>query len=224
MNENIDKDSQISGNLATQLLGIVAGFFGLIAPQMVKKFNRRSLIVHGYLNVTILLGLLSLFIHIGQGYLAVSIMYVYIINNALCVASTLWIYVPEILNDAQYGFALTFHYIQAVEISAVTESMMFSLRPEGTFLFYSLLNFFVFSFFFIYLKETKGLTDRQKKQLYMPEEFKEAEIELASSSAAQEAPAPEDEEDYDELDQTTIATESIDIDYEEGDQGNSKGI
>lgn len=129
MNENIEKDSQIPGNLATQLLGVIAGFFGLIAPQMVKKFNRRSLIVHGYLNVTILLGLLSLFIHIGQGYLAVSIMYVYIINNALCVASTLWIYVPEILNDAQYGFALTFHYIQAVEISALTESMMFTLRP-----------------------------------------------------------------------------------------------
>jgi hypothetical protein len=87
-------------------------------------------------------------------------------------------------------------------------------------LIYSIINFFIFLFFFTFLKETKGLTDRQKKQLYLPEEFKEAEIELSSSiinEVENTAPQSKDdeEEEYDELEQTTIVTDSIDIDYED---------
>lgn len=89
---------------------------------------------------------------------------------------------------------MTFHYCQAVEISASTEYLLFKLRPQGTFLFYSMLNFLGFLFFCAFLKETKGLTDKQKKQLYMPEEFKEIEL------STQEVGKAEDEEDYDELD------------------------
>ena len=151
-----------------------------MAPYSVKRFNRRTLIVNGYLMISILLGLLAFFIQIGQGKLAVMTIYAFVMNFSLTVGATLWIYVPEILNDKQFGFAMTFHYCQAVEISASTEYLLYKLRPQGMFLFYSSINFLGFLFFYTYLKETKGLTDKQKKELYMPEEFKEAEIELST--------------------------------------------
>ena len=46
----------------------------------------------------------------------------------------------------------------------------------------------------------------------MPEEFKEIEL------PTQKVVEADDEEDYDELDQTTIVTDSIEIDYEEGQE------
>ena len=45
------------------------------------------------------------------------------------------------------------------------------LRPEGTFVFFSLVTFVGFIYFVISLKETNGLSDRQKKELYVPKEF-----------------------------------------------------
>ena len=65
MNESIPKENQIQGNIGTQMLGIVAGIFGLLAPYSVKRFNRRSLIVYGYLIVSILHGVFALFIQMG---------------------------------------------------------------------------------------------------------------------------------------------------------------
>ena len=109
-------------------------------------------------------------------------MYIFVINFALTIGATFWLYVPEILNDEQFGFAMTFHYCQAVEISASTEYLLFKLSPQGLFLFYSLINFVAFLFFFTYLKDTHGLTDKMKKELYMPEQYKELETELQTQS------------------------------------------
>jgi hypothetical protein len=40
------------------------------------------------------------------------------------IAPTHWVYLPEILSDAQFGFVATFHYINGVELSLVTEFMI----------------------------------------------------------------------------------------------------
>lgn len=82
-------------------------------------------------------------------------------------APTHWVYVPEILSDQQLGFVLTFHYMNGVEISLVTEYMIKSMGTDGTFLFYSIVNFIGGVFMFFFIKETFYLTDRQKKSLYV---------------------------------------------------------
>jgi hypothetical protein len=40
--------------------------------------------------------------------------------------------------------------------------------PIGTFLFYASVTIFGFFFILVFVKETSGLTDKQKKQLYWP--------------------------------------------------------
>ena len=57
-----------------------------------------------------------------------------------------------------------------------TEIIIHYWRPLGMYIFYFIFTFFGFIFMFIFLKETDGLTDKQKKELYMPQEFKETPI------------------------------------------------
>jgi hypothetical protein len=77
-----------------------------------------------------------------------------------------WIYIPEILTDAQFGPVLTVHYMNGIEISLCTEYMMYYLKPFGTFLFFATVTFVGGIFMVIFVKETKGLNDKEKKSLY----------------------------------------------------------
>ena len=54
----------------------------------------------------------------------------------------------------------TLHYMNGVEMSLVTEFMIDSWGPAGTFFFYGLLNFAGFFFIFFLVRETHGLTDK----------------------------------------------------------------
>ena len=78
----------------------------------------------------------------------------------MTIGGLLWIYVPEILEDKQLGFVSSFHYLNGVVISIISEPMFKYLRPEGTFMVFSIITFLVFIFILIFVKETKGLTDR----------------------------------------------------------------
>jgi hypothetical protein len=42
------------------------------------------------------------------------------------------------------------------------------LKPFGTFLFFSVVSFVGAIFMFFFVKETKGLNDKEKKALYQP--------------------------------------------------------
>ena len=75
-------------------------------------------------------------------------------------------YLTEILNDAQFSLAMIASYLGGIEISLVSEYMMKYLKPEGTFLVFSGITFLSIFFYGFVVKETKGLTDVQKKQLY----------------------------------------------------------
>jgi hypothetical protein len=52
-------------------------------------------------------------------------------------------------------------------LSLVTEPLMGSaLHPSGVFYLFALFSLIGFFFVWIYFKETKGLTEKQKKQVY----------------------------------------------------------
>ena len=51
------------------------------------------------------------------------------------------------------------------------------LKPQGTFVYFGLVTVTGSLFFKFIVKETSGLTDKQKKQLYFPKEEKD-QVEL----------------------------------------------
>ena len=84
-----------------------------------------------------------------------------------------WVILPEITSDQQFALAATFHYINGIELSLVTEYMVEYLGPAGNFLFYAIATFLGAFFYIFILKETSHLTDKQKKCLYYPKDLQE---------------------------------------------------
>ena len=100
---------------------------------------------------------------------------------------------------------LATHYTCNIVISLAAEYLFKYLTPQGTFLLLGLTT--LYSCFFIkhYMPETKGLTDKEKKQLYLPKAYQtvskvrvvtalEPEIELEVTQTDQTMG-----ENYDEL-------------------------
>ncbi len=65
------------------------------------------------------------------------------------MGSIYWIYIPEILTDAQFGAVMTVYYINGVEISLCSEYMIKYLQPQGTFLFFSVITLLGAIFIFL---------------------------------------------------------------------------
>ena len=63
-------------------------------------------------------------------------------------------------------------YMNGVEISLVSEYMIEYFNPEGFFLFFGLVSFCGYLFIISCMKETEGLTDKEKKELYLPDSIK----------------------------------------------------
>jgi hypothetical protein len=55
---------------------------------------------------------------------------------------------------------MTMHYLNGVELSLISEYMIEYLGTDGTFLFYSGMNFIGFLYVFFCIKETSGLSDK----------------------------------------------------------------
>ena len=129
-----------------------------------------------------------------------------------------WVYLPEILNDQQWGLVSSVHYANGVWVSVITEYMIEYMKPEGTFLFYSIITFFGIFFFVFVVKETRGLSDKEKKLLYYSPDLGKRDQELAEK-AKNENDSPEkchrDQNSdhakpaapYDALDQSTCRSE-----------------
>ena len=137
-----------------------------------------------------------------QGYLSIITMLLVVVIIQIFLGGTHWVYIPEVLNDAQFGFVLTFHYSNAILISLTLEYMIKYLGVQGTFLYFSFINFLGFCFIWAFLRETKGLSDKEKKELYIPSHLRE---EIQEPSAV-------------ELDET-VTTEAIDktVDSDSGE-------
>jgi hypothetical protein len=116
--------------------------------------------LYGEFLIAVLLGTFSFFSYKGWGQASVICMLVHTIVFQLSFGAAHWVYIPEILTDAQFGLVTTIHYMNGVEISLVSESMFSSWGPSGTFLFYSIISSVGLIFMKLFVKETTGLTDR----------------------------------------------------------------
>ena len=85
----------------------------------------------------------------------------------MSIGTVIFIYVAEVTVDAAIGFVSTGQYIAMLLLSCSVEFMIVSpVGTQGTFWFYAGLNLLGCIFIAIFVKETRGLPDRQKKRLY----------------------------------------------------------
>ena len=81
-----------------------------------------------------------------------------------------WVYAAETTVDVGLGFILLTLWLNVVILSQICPILMEPnvIGPNGVFFMFSGFSLLGAVFMFVYIKETKGLTDKQKKDLYKP--------------------------------------------------------
>ena len=80
-----------------------------------------------------------------------------------------WIYIPEVCVDSATGLAVASQFLNLTLISLTFEFMINSaMQVHGTIWYFAGFNFLGFIFFLVVVKETRGLSDLEKKTLYSP--------------------------------------------------------
>lgn len=93
----------------------------------------------------------------------------FFMSSTLSQAVVNWLYISEVTVDAASGFCIAGKAINLLIVSFSFEYMINSfLQIHGTIWYYSLITFMGFVFCLIFVKETKGLTENEKKTLYSP--------------------------------------------------------
>lgn len=170
MNEGVEASKKIEANFATQLLGITAFFITMLSNWTVGSFKRKSLMVVGQIGMATSLGLTSFFASVKNGRLAVAGILSYFYTMLL--STVFWIYMPEVLNDNQLGVAVGAFYVLGVIVSILQEYIVEAIGVEGIFFIFASITFLGIFFLATFMEETKGLTDREKKELYCPKHLR----------------------------------------------------
>lgn len=89
-------------------------------------------------------------------------------------APLIWIYSAEALNDTQFGVAVLGQTANLLFIAFITEYIIEWIKPEGLFFLFCGSTLIGGIYIKIFLIETQGLTDFEKKSLYLPKDVRDA--------------------------------------------------
>lgn len=96
--------------------------------------------------------------------LIASFMFIFAITDG----AIMWIYSAEVLQDAAFGYAVQGLFLMNLFITGFTEYILFNLGAQGLFFIFAAFTYAGGIFTKVYLKETFGLTDAEKKSIYKP--------------------------------------------------------
>ena len=109
----------------------------------------------------------------ASGYALIA-MFLFLFSFQTTSGAITWLYCSEVAVDAALGFVGTFGYLTIFILTLTIQPMMNSpnFGQVGTFYMYGAISIVAAIWCFFNLKETSGnLTDKQKKELYIPEQY-----------------------------------------------------
>ena len=98
---------------------------------------------------------------------------VFILSFQFSQGPIAWMYAAEVAVDTALGLCVLALFLSLLEKAITMEFMVHSpaIGSEGMFFILGGVTLLGSAFIQIFVKETKGLSDLKKKQLYMPEEY-----------------------------------------------------
>ena len=156
--------SPIVGSIILTNVGLLAC---IAAFWTIQKFGRRTLFIWGQLAMAILLFFAGLCLYLNQAFIAFIAIALFVIAYQISQGSVAWLYCPEVTPDESSGFCLTAQFVFMLQLSMSFEYKLKSdLDVHGTFWFFSAMSLLGFFFMIMFVKESSGLTDIEKKSLY----------------------------------------------------------
>lgn len=137
----------------------------------------------GHVGIAISHGLIGVFIITGFdiGILIMICVFIWVFANTTGPLS--WVYCAETCTDIGIGVCLfTLWAVVLIEILTIPILMNTHLETSGVFLMFAACNFIGAIFIQIWLKETKGLTDKEKRSLYAPKDTRDSVGKTEQSS------------------------------------------
>ena len=155
------------------LVGIVSFVASLFSTQFVRCFGRKTLLLWGHLTIAIIHSAVSIFNMQGLETGVVIMTMTFMIPYQLTTGPITYIYATETIIDAGMGIVMPALFGTIFVLSLVCPIIIDpnNLGPNATFFILSGLSFAGFLYVLLFMKETFGKSDKEKKLLYTPARF-----------------------------------------------------
>lgn len=151
------------------MIGYMNGFAAILGIIAISLLGRRTLLIVGHVNMTVVMGFAGYSFLYGYAFASYIAILLFIMFFHLSHGTVTWLYTPEVTVDAASGFALGGQFISLSIICLTFEFMIAGpLNVHGTIWYHAAWNFVGLIFMCVLVRETRGLTDKQKKLLYSP--------------------------------------------------------
>lgn len=164
----------LSPRAGTYLIGAVNALSSLLSIVTVKTFPRKPLVVAGHFLIGLSYLLLAIFNSYQMNDLALAMLLFFLLFYENTTGPVAWLYAAETTIDAALGFILLSLWGTVLLLSFVSPNLMDagSLGPTNTFYLYAFFQFLGSAYNLVFMKETRGLSDKEKKTLFTPAEYK----------------------------------------------------
>jgi MFS family permease len=183
-------DFPMTANTATVICGVTDFTGGVFAIFLMHKFGRKSMLIFGHA----MMGLMELgagaFFQAnlpGPMYLCLN---GFILSFSMTSGPVTWLYISECTVDTATGLVVLGLYTSCMQQVLSMEFLMGSANfgLAGTFYLFGFENFLCVIFLILFVKETRGHTDAEKKMLYVSKETQEKYGKQTDSNAAKVVP------------------------------------
>ena len=162
-------DSGFTAREGVYMISLVNTLSAGIGIYAMNAFGRRSLTLWGGIGIVLSHYAIGtcIIMQYNVGTLVMMCAFIFFYQNSS--GPVAWVYAQETLTDAGLGATLNVLYGSIFVLSLATEPLMNSaLHPSGVFFLLGTFGLMAVIFTIIWLKESKGLTEKEKKSLYVP--------------------------------------------------------
>lgn len=165
------------GGIAPRTGTYIVGVFNVVGTAcsilFVNNFGRKTLLIWGHILIAIVHAMVGYFNVEGNnnGVVAMIMVFLFVYGNTS--GPLAWLYAAETVIDVAMGICLLTLWGTVCVLSQVCPILMDvnSIGPSNVFFIFSGLSVFGALYVAVFIKESRGLSDREKKLLYTPQRF-----------------------------------------------------
>ena len=169
LNSVLQPGSKFTPRAGVYIINTINTIASGVSIWTIRTFGRRSLLLFGEVGITIAMTLIGIFCIIQQDIMIIVMMAFFMAIYQNTTGPVPWVYASETMPDVALGVGLNCLYGGILVISLSTEPLMDTgLHTAGVFFLFGLFSFIAFFFVYFFVRETKGLNEKEKKQVYNP--------------------------------------------------------
>lgn len=152
------------GSYMVGLCNVVAAMMGIYT---IRTFGRRQVLLVGHILITVMHFLIAIAAYMEWANAEIALVCVFILIYMTTSGPGAWAFAAETCTDSALAACVfTLYFWQTVE-SFTTEVLM-EWSNWGTFLIFGCITAVSVVFIYVFVGETKGLSEKEKKEIFMP--------------------------------------------------------